>query len=55
MSKDRAHDSRRVVGPLTGKGKASDAVKGLQDLRNFLITSPLSSAVKSIHVEKKDK
>ena len=27
----------------------------MTDLRNFLITSPLSSAVKSIHVEKRDK
>lgn len=53
MAEDRAHDSRRVVGPLTGKGTGAEVKEGLSDLRNFLTTSPMSAAVKSVHVEKK--
>ena len=52
MPKDRAHDGRRVAGNLSGKGKASDIIKGTTDLKTFLTVSPYSAVLKSAHIQK---
>jgi hypothetical protein len=52
MPKDRAYDDRRVAGRLSGKGKASDIIKGTTDLKNFLTTSTYSGVLNSAHIQK---
>jgi hypothetical protein len=56
MAKDRAHDSRRVAGPLSGKGNPSDIIKGTTALKNFIasgaIMPPHFVEIKSAHIEK---
>jgi len=62
MAKDRAHDPKRVTGsnldgrisgPLTGKGKPADIIKGAQDIRTVLQKAGWSSSLKAAHIEKR--